>query len=137
MPEFFAVWSIARSTSPRTALNHSSSGLNAGAVPRDSGQVTALRPAPIAVHDYGDVLGKLVGVKLREQTLFLNAGWFERVRYFHAINPANPIFWRAPRGARTPKRKEDGMRTFLYSGRRHASLGAVSLKVEHAPGFKS
>src|SRR6267143_5076666 len=102
-----------------TAPAFSSSGLNAGAVPRDSGQVTPLRPAPIAVHDYGYVLGKLVGVKLREQTLFLNAGWFERVRYFHAINPANPIFWRAPRGARTPKRKEGGMRTFRYSGRLH------------------
>ena len=85
-------------------------------MPRDSGQVTALRPASIAVHDYGNVLGKLVGVKLREQTLFLNAGWFERVRYFHAINPANSIFWRAPNGAHTPERNEDSLRTFQYSG---------------------
>jgi hypothetical protein len=65
--------------------------LNAGAMAGDSRKVTALRPASVAVHDYSDVLGEALGIQIREQTLFLNAGRFDRVRNFHAINPANSM----------------------------------------------
>jgi hypothetical protein len=50
--------------------------LDAGAMTRNSRQVTPLRPASIAVHNYGDMLGEPVRVEFREETLFFTAGWF-------------------------------------------------------------
>src|SRR5260370_731575 len=87
-----------------TRLNYGSRRLNAGAMPRNSRKVTPLRPASIAVHDYSDVLREPLGIQIREEAFFLIAGWFDRVRNFHAIDPANSM-WRI----------EDGMRTFRYS----------------------
>jgi hypothetical protein len=58
------------------SFDYGSRGLDAGAMTRNSRQVTALRPASVAVHNYGDVLGEPVGVELREEALFFTAGWF-------------------------------------------------------------
>jgi hypothetical protein len=75
----------------RTCLDYGSGRLNAGAMSRNSRQMAALRPASITVHDYGNVLRKLVGVKLGEQTFFLISGWFKGLGYFHSINPATSV----------------------------------------------
>jgi hypothetical protein len=57
-------------------FDYGSRGLDAGAMTRNSRQVTPLRPTSIAIHNYRDVLREPVGVELREEALFFTAGWF-------------------------------------------------------------
>ena len=58
-------------------------------MPRDAGQMAALRPTAVPIHDDRNVLLKAVRVKRREQALFLAVCWFQRVRCFQAFIPGN------------------------------------------------
>jgi hypothetical protein len=89
---------------PGARFNYRPGRLDACPVPRHARKVTPARPAPIAVHDDGDVLREAIRIKLTEQPLLIATGWFERVRYFHALIPAN-----------SKKRIEASLPTFLKS----------------------
>ena len=78
-----------RDIEPSARFNDRPSRLHTSTVPRDSRQVAPLRPAPIAVHDHGDVLREPLRVQISKQALFFAGEWFERVQYFHAITPEN------------------------------------------------
>jgi hypothetical protein len=52
----------------------------------DARKMPPLRPSAVAVHDDGDVARQPIRVENSEQAFFLAANWFERIRYFHAID---------------------------------------------------
>src|SRR5712692_11560001 len=63
-------------------------------MPSDAGQMAALRPTAVPIHDDRNVLWKAVRVKRREQALFLAVCWFQRVRCFQAFflgNSTEPL----------------------------------------------
>jgi hypothetical protein len=49
-------------------------------VSRGAGQVAALRPAAISVHDDGNMLREAVRIQIEEQALFFQVRGFERFR---------------------------------------------------------
>ena len=70
-------------------LDDAPSCAHAGAMPRDARQVAALRPAAVAVHDDGDVLGQALAVDLLQQSSFFLAGRFQLLRGLHDSFPMN------------------------------------------------
>ncbi len=55
----------------RRCLHHQADSFHALAMPGNAWQMAAFGPAAIAVHDDGDMFGKLAGIKLAEKLSFL------------------------------------------------------------------
>src|SRR6516165_5673062 len=87
---------------PSTRFDGSASGLGARAVANDAREVALLRPAPVAVHDDGDMAGKARDIQFFEKTRLFCGDWTEGiehqglregavVRVGHGENP-NPLY---------------------------------------------
>ena len=71
----------------RAGFDDFARGLYSGAVSCDARQVTALRPAAVAVHDDGEVLGQALQVKfIREAPLQARLAGFEKFAGFHSVS---------------------------------------------------
>jgi hypothetical protein len=53
---------------------------------RDARQMTTLRPSPIAIHDYGDVLRQPLQIEFIEEQRLLEAGILQKFSGFHKIS---------------------------------------------------
>ena len=67
----------------RASFNDDARGFHAGAVSGDARQMAVLRPASVAIHDDGEVLGKAFGVDLFEKRRILTVGRLQELASFH------------------------------------------------------
>ena len=55
-------------------------------MPRDAGQMTTLRPSPVAIHDYGDVPRQIIQIKFVEKAGLFEADVLQKFGGFHNIS---------------------------------------------------
>ena len=58
-------------------VDDGSRGFHSGAVPGHAWQMSALRPAAVAIHDYGDMSGQASCIEPFEQVRLIAAGRFK------------------------------------------------------------
>jgi hypothetical protein len=63
----------------RARFDHFARGLHSGAVPGDARQMSPASPAPIAVHDDGDMAGQALEIQSFEQRRFFATGRFQQI----------------------------------------------------------
>src|ERR1700678_2767714 len=56
-------------------------------MPRDTRQVTPLRPSPVAIHNYSDVLRQVLQFELIEKAGLCEADILQKFGGFHKISP--------------------------------------------------
>ena len=67
----------------RAGFNDDASGLHAGAMAGHSRQMTALRPAAVAIHDDGEVLRQALGIEFLEIFRFFAVRVLQKFASFH------------------------------------------------------
>ena len=70
----------------RAGFDDFARGFYSGAVSCNARQVAALRPAAVAVHDDGEVLGQALQVNFIEKLRFGAVGGFEKFAGFHSVS---------------------------------------------------
>ena len=80
------VESEARELEAGAGFDDFAGGFYSGAVSGDAREMTALRPAAVAVHDDGEVLGEALEIKFIEKLRFFAVGGFEKFAGFHSVS---------------------------------------------------